>query len=339
MPRVSLKQVAQATGVNVSTVSRALRNHGRIPPATRQRIQQAAQQLGYRPDPVLASLASGQFRRSSAREATPIAFVWSTITAPRGDDLNPAQERVAELGYRVQEFRLQDFPSPVRLGEVLFARGFRGIILGRLYGYDRLPEIDWSHFAVVSKGRNFFPAPFSTVRANHFEGIQRLWQTATARGYRRIGFAMIRHAPVVHPDDRERWGAIWECLQNLPANRQVPPLTAGPQPDNPAFVAWYKRYRPDAVISFWPHFYYRLQEAGVRIPEDCGFASLLRDPASTGDAPITGLMLDRLCEAVPAVEMLDSQIRRGNLGPQKHPADLVFPLPWMEGSSLPPRLS
>jgi DNA-binding LacI/PurR family transcriptional regulator len=47
--RVSIKDLARQAGVSAPTVSRALRGHGRVSDATRRRILQLAQELGYTP--------------------------------------------------------------------------------------------------------------------------------------------------------------------------------------------------------------------------------------------------------------------------------------------------
>ena len=56
--RVTLSDVAEAVGVSAMTVSRALRGERRVDPALVARIQQAAQQMGYVPDPAARALAS-----------------------------------------------------------------------------------------------------------------------------------------------------------------------------------------------------------------------------------------------------------------------------------------
>ncbi|WP_241741120.1 LacI family DNA-binding transcriptional regulator [Streptomyces sp. L2] len=52
--------MAEATGLSVTTVSHALRGKGQIAPATRDRVRRAAEELGYRPDPVARGLVSGR---------------------------------------------------------------------------------------------------------------------------------------------------------------------------------------------------------------------------------------------------------------------------------------
>lgn len=58
----TLKQIARETGVAISTVSRALNGHPHVDPRTRQRVQEAAERLGYRP-----SVAARALRGSGTR--------------------------------------------------------------------------------------------------------------------------------------------------------------------------------------------------------------------------------------------------------------------------------
>ena len=58
--RVGIRQVAAAAGVSVTTVSHALNGKGRLPQETRDRVQEIAQQLGYRPNATARNLAGGK---------------------------------------------------------------------------------------------------------------------------------------------------------------------------------------------------------------------------------------------------------------------------------------
>ena len=59
---VSLDEVAQAAGVSPATASRALSGRGHVSPATRQRVSDAAEQLGYVVSSAASTLASGRSR-------------------------------------------------------------------------------------------------------------------------------------------------------------------------------------------------------------------------------------------------------------------------------------
>ena len=55
-PVITLKDVAERAGLSLATVSYALRQHPKIPVETRERAAAAARELGYRPNPRVASL-------------------------------------------------------------------------------------------------------------------------------------------------------------------------------------------------------------------------------------------------------------------------------------------
>jgi DNA-binding LacI/PurR family transcriptional regulator len=56
--RVTIKSIARAAGLSQATVSRALNNRPDVDPATRQRVQAVAQDLGYHPSSLARSLVT-----------------------------------------------------------------------------------------------------------------------------------------------------------------------------------------------------------------------------------------------------------------------------------------
>ncbi|MEE4377920.1 MAG: LacI family DNA-binding transcriptional regulator, partial [Candidatus Competibacteraceae bacterium] len=64
MKRVTITDVAKLAGVSISTVSYALSNKRPISEETRRHIQQAIEELGYRPNPSAKRLASGEKSRN-----------------------------------------------------------------------------------------------------------------------------------------------------------------------------------------------------------------------------------------------------------------------------------
>lgn len=59
---VTLSQVARRAGVSVATASKALNARGQVAPATRHRVRQAADELGFRPNALARGLISGRSR-------------------------------------------------------------------------------------------------------------------------------------------------------------------------------------------------------------------------------------------------------------------------------------
>ncbi|WP_063737083.1 LacI family DNA-binding transcriptional regulator [Streptomyces sp. RTd22] len=62
--RVTLRDVAKAAGVSTATVTRTLQNSPRVEPATRRRVMEQVQLLGYSPNPIARDLRYG--RREAA---------------------------------------------------------------------------------------------------------------------------------------------------------------------------------------------------------------------------------------------------------------------------------
>ncbi len=72
----TIKEVAQAAGVSVSTASRALKNHPRISATTIERVQAVAKQIGYQPNLSAQALAQGEAR------SVGVIFPVTAATAP-----------------------------------------------------------------------------------------------------------------------------------------------------------------------------------------------------------------------------------------------------------------
>jgi DNA-binding LacI/PurR family transcriptional regulator len=84
---VGIDEVARAAGVSTATVSRALSGRGRVSAATRMRVEQAADRLGYVVQASASSLASGRTR--SIGVLLPLLDPWffSTVLGGIADTL------------------------------------------------------------------------------------------------------------------------------------------------------------------------------------------------------------------------------------------------------------
>lgn len=90
----TIKDVARRAGVGIATVSRTLHNSSRLRPETAERVRQAIEELGYRPNTHAQSLASGRSHM--------LGLVVSDISNPFFPGLVKGFEEVAvESGYDV----------------------------------------------------------------------------------------------------------------------------------------------------------------------------------------------------------------------------------------------
>jgi DNA-binding LacI/PurR family transcriptional regulator len=90
----TVRDVAARAGVSIATVSRALRGHANVEPATRQRVEEAARALSYRP--------SGVARSLRLRATRTIGLIVTDIENPYFPQVVSAVEDAArERGYSV----------------------------------------------------------------------------------------------------------------------------------------------------------------------------------------------------------------------------------------------
>ena len=71
----SLRDIARQLNVSHVTVSMALRDHPRISAERRAEVQKVAEALGYRPDPMLASLVAYRNRKRVKPVAATLAWL------------------------------------------------------------------------------------------------------------------------------------------------------------------------------------------------------------------------------------------------------------------------
>ena len=83
----TLTEVAKLAGVTAATVSNVLRNRGKVGVATRQRVLEAVDALGYRPHLTARALAEGS--------APTLALMVSSIANPFYPEFALAAERAA----------------------------------------------------------------------------------------------------------------------------------------------------------------------------------------------------------------------------------------------------
>ena len=344
MKRVSLNDIGRKTGFAASTVSKALRNSTEIPPTTREKIRRAAKALGYHPNPLLAALASKHFE-SKRNVGIPVAHIQA-----QGSPLSmlPLQEHGRRLGYRVEPFAVGDFSSGAHAARVLFARGFQGILLSPDFQFNMLPGMEWNHFSVVGWGAGLAVSPASSqpwlyrATIDHFRTVLRAWEETKARGYKRIGFVLLRGAEGLL-DDQSRCGGAQFCLQTVPSRFRVPicfPIDdATEEFDSQRLADWARRYRPDAVIGFNGLVRWTLIHEKFRVPEEIGFASLHKKMSSdphTPDETESGMKLMDVECMQAALELLDQQIRHHQYGLPRTPRTLTIYSEWIDGDSLPP---
>ena len=121
--RVTLQDVARATGYTANTVSRALKNKPDISAETSKRIQDAARRMGYVRNAMACSLRSGHTRT--------LGVIVGGMSNPYyGRMTDSIQDAAAEEGYSLLIFCSRDDPElEYQLIETAISRQVDGILL------------------------------------------------------------------------------------------------------------------------------------------------------------------------------------------------------------------
>jgi LacI family transcriptional regulator len=284
MDRVNLIAIARKLGLSKMSVSRALKGARGVSEATRAQVRAVAEEFGYAPDPAI-SAAMARMRSRKHADLETIAWL-STHGAPGAWKDNflvsevhlGATEQAARMGYRIEEFCLnQPGMTPKRVGGILYNRSIRGVIVAPLREHGPIEGFPWQHFSAVCCGHSLLSPALHRVSADQFQVIQVAWQSLTQRGYKRIGL-------FASESDNSRVDNLWLSSllgwqHNIPRDSVVPPMITDDW-NAQTFMKWFTRHKPDVVLSF-PVAYEWMKKAGIRVPQQCGFALLNFDESQT----------------------------------------------------------
>jgi LacI family transcriptional regulator len=335
----SIRSLAQALKLAPATVSDALRGTGRVSPDTAKRVRTGARALGYRANPLTATVLSQIRRNKSSLHRGTIATIdlfepthWPHGPFPR-ELVAGARARVQEMGFSVEEF-VVGAPglSMQRLDGVLKSRGIRGILVLPSWSRPDLSGLDWPYYAgLYTDFVSTLPALHS-VCLDHYESMLQLLELLQARGYRRPGVILEqgRDQRVQH-----RQTAAFRAFQAYRPEIECVPvlLTAGLVDFAKDFRPWFRKYRPDVVLSHIMETQDWITQLSPRGAHEIGFVLL---NVLERRAPCAALDLQPRVLGGRAAEMLVGQILRGELGAPTWPSRTTIQAQWIEGPTVRP---
>lgn len=336
MPMVTLKDIAERAGVSPSLVSKALHHHSKVSPRTIERVEAIARELGYHPNPILASFASKEHRSPSSVDHTPIVFLTDRKHDPRASLRESLSRYADQIGYALAEEDVSDFPSMGRIPDILYHRGVQGILIAQNMTEAVMEQADWSRFSLVMVGLGTATLPYSHVGVEYYGAVEEAWRQCWEAGYRRIGFAHIAHRHEGHYlDDHLRIGAFLMQQRKYlgPDAEGIPVHRFRREPSAvDAIGEWARTHQIDAMIAFTSVAFSLLRQAGFESPRDLGVVSLVPHGNTTHVAHFEGLH-QRMC--LEAVRLLDQKVRYGERGIPKAKVSIMLEPSFVPGATLP----
>ena len=203
--RVTIHDVARSAGVSRQTVSRALNDKAEIDGTTKQRVLDAARELGYRPS---------RFARGLVRQDT------TTIGLVIPDLMNPFFTEVASAALdaaRKRDWHVVVYDTADSAEQELGTLRVIGSQVDAIVGYLSQPEEVLDRYTpglpVVFIDRDYHNPRFSSIRIDGEEGVREAIAHLVAAGHRRIG--MLDHNRRPEPSIRQHWFAAAAAEQGL----------------------------------------------------------------------------------------------------------------------------
>lgn len=329
----TIRSVAAAAGVSKSTVALALNHDPRLAEETRIQVLRVAEKMGYRPNPLVRKLMTQLRAGRAVRYKSTLAVLNGSTQPSLAEDPHSHRGRLAagihararELGFETVEFRLRDPElNGARLRRILRARGIEGAVVVSPREHGSLPaafaEV-WADFAVVVAGRRVATPAVSCAANDQYATMLMTVREMRARGYRRIGLALGNDERLEH-----RFTAgFWAAQIDLSTRRWLPVLDIEKRAEE--LPAWFKKNRPDAIVTYDHRLPRLLRRAGVEPFREVALAHLDWNPALRGWHGA-----DQRTEELGAVavDMLAGQIQRHEMGPPRVQRFTLIESRWME---------
>jgi DNA-binding LacI/PurR family transcriptional regulator len=331
-----MQQIADAAGVSRMAVSLALRNSPKISAATAQRIRTLADQLGYRPNPLVSALMTQLRHTKQVKRPSVIAYVTAYPTedgwrrpGPFVSFFEGARRRAEALGYLLEEWWLRrPGMSEQRFSDILYTRDIHGLIVAPLPPGGGTLGLDWGRFAAATIGYSVSGPTIHRASNDQYSTITLAIRELTNLGYERIGMAMPAES-----DERVKrnWSAgMLVYQQQIPPEQRVPPLLATGSLTR-AFGDWFQQHRPDAVLSLSHQVLKVIEDLGLSVPGDVGFAHLA---LTAEDHQWAGVNQNSEVVGAAAVDLVDAQLRRNERGIPDFSKTLLVPGQWVAGPTV-----
>jgi LacI family transcriptional regulator/LacI family repressor for deo operon, udp, cdd, tsx, nupC, and nupG len=306
-----------------------------IPAGTRTRIRTVAEEIGYRPDPMLSALARYRQQQKPAEFHGTIAWLVDTSGKTKWHEVPQFQlyheaaiQRAKHHGYSLDTLDLADKRMTLkRAGSVMESRGIRGVLLcPQPNSNTDLALFPWERVSAVTFGYSVQKPRLHTVAPAQFRAAFHVTHRVLGHGYRRIGYVTTQEN-----DRRTDYNYLGGFLAAREQHRatKLPLFSGGSAAE---FSRWLRKHRPDALVvanrglekSICDHALIKKQGIGI---------------ACTGmgetDRLLAGMVesAERLGEV--AIDLLVNLMHHSERGIPPRPQCVLIDGEWRAGRTLP----
>lgn len=258
---MTARSVALEAGVSVATVSRVMAGSDKVTPASRDRVLAAAERLGYRPNAVARSLATGRSRS--------VGVVVPNLSNPYFYDVIRGIGRASgEDAHRMVVTDSMEDPAAERaLVEDLMRYVDALILVAPREDHELLDELAADPKPVVMLIGPRWVTPMPDVTVDNLAGMRAVLQHLADLGHRRVVYLS---GPPASAQNTVRLRAVAEAEERGTSVVVVP--AGGTIEDGHAATDAALAHDPTAIVGFNDLValgaMHRLEQRGVRVPAD-----------------------------------------------------------------------
>jgi LacI family transcriptional regulator/LacI family repressor for deo operon, udp, cdd, tsx, nupC, and nupG len=333
-----MKEVADACGVSKMTVSRVLKGlHYGVSESTREKVLKAANELGYRRNPMVQSLMTQIRQRRTKMITAEIAAIFqdrkNTLYSKTGlapsefAILDAIRSTASKHGFRLETFTYDGSRNSIpRIDRIIRARNIKGVFVESIWDPEVVPNLQWENFYAVTHDYALKKPELDRFAEDFFQDMEVAIDKVRIRGYKRIGFAT--SSAIEWRIRNQKLAAFLLYQSTVDENLRIPVFDTHEMKKG-AMIKWIERYQPEVIIGNEEAYSCLLSE-NLKIPGDIGFVGLTIWGGQTGVASIQ-YDFTRLGELV--AEFLIARILLNQTGLPNRPQTIMIPGIWIEGSS------
>ena len=315
-PRVTISDVARQAGVSVTTVSHALNGRGQVDPATRQKVEEVARELGYTPNRHAQKLRGGGSNMIALMSSMPFAvaggpsrlgFLMEVASVAAASALERGMAMVLvpplETGQRSLDFLdidgalLIEPSADDKLLKELVARGLPVVSIGKPGGdaFGQVPYVDLLSGQTVQM----------LLEHMQVQGARQIAMVLGAAERNSYAQAELAYQAMVEANGMEHISLRVDESRGEAGGRDAARMLLAAHPQIDALLV--------LVDVFAVGVAQYLQQTGLRVPQDIMLATRYDGiRARTSEPPLTAVNLHLDQVARLAIDLLFERMRRGS---------------------------